>query len=245
MIPEFYRCPRKISREIRQLPRCLFFGQTGETLTDLLGKSPAAAIFSPDFSTGIVDRIPLDFACGPGSAEENQADERDERPRIRRAEHAPQGFDEDGAAPAPERRGHAVIRDYLRRLDERPGRLPDARRARRRALRRQGPQPPEAGGRLCQADRPQLAHRANDRRHRVDDVPDDRDRDRGAAARAEPDQAAEAALQRAAPRRQELPQHHRHRRPSASRRSRSTAACARSRAATSGRSPRPAASTGR
>ena len=42
-------------------------------------------------------------------------------PRSGGAEQAPQGFDEDGATPAPERRGHAVIRDYLRRLDERPG----------------------------------------------------------------------------------------------------------------------------
>ena len=41
-------------------------------------------------------------------------------PRSGGAEQAPQGFDEDGATPAPERRGHAVIRDYLRRLDERP-----------------------------------------------------------------------------------------------------------------------------
>jgi excinuclease ABC subunit C len=39
------------------------------------------------------------------------------------------GFDEDGAAAGPVRAGHAVIRDYLRRLDERPGvyRMLDAR----------------------------------------------------------------------------------------------------------------------
>jgi len=43
------------------------------------------------------------------------------RPLQDGSDPRPQGFDEDGAAPAPERRGHAVIRDYLRRLDARPG----------------------------------------------------------------------------------------------------------------------------
>ena len=46
--------------------------------------------------------------------------------------------------------------------------------------------------------------RADDQRNRVDDVPDDAHGNRGAAAGAEPDQAAQAALQRAAARRQIL-----------------------------------------
>ena len=39
------------------------------------------------------------------------------------------GFEEEGASPGPARAGHEVIRDYLRRLDERPGvyRMLDAR----------------------------------------------------------------------------------------------------------------------
>ena len=31
------------------------------------------------------------------------------------------GFDEEGAAKGPARSGHLVIRDYLRRLDDKPG----------------------------------------------------------------------------------------------------------------------------
>jgi excinuclease ABC subunit C len=41
-------------------------------------------------------------------------------PMTGKAETDRRGFDEEGAA-APARAGHAVIRDYLRRLDERPG----------------------------------------------------------------------------------------------------------------------------
>jgi hypothetical protein len=51
------------------------------------------------------------------------------------------------------------------------------------------------------------AHRPDDLRNRLDDVPDHAHGTRGAAAGTEPDQAAEAALQRAAARRQELPEH--------------------------------------
>ena len=57
------------------------------------------------------------------------------------------------------------------------------------------------------------AHRAHDRRDRHDRVRLDRDRDRGAAARSEPDQAAAAALQRAAARRQVVPLYPDHGRP--------------------------------
>ena len=45
----------------------------------------------------------------------------DDREPPASVSEAPRGFEEDGAARGPERRGHAVIRDYLRRLDERPG----------------------------------------------------------------------------------------------------------------------------
>ena len=76
-------------------------------------------------------------------------------------------------------------------------------------------------------------------RDRDDGVRLDRDRDRGAAARSQPDQAAAAALQRAAARRQVVPLHPDHRRPLRRRRSSSIAARARARATISARSPRP------
>ena len=56
-------------------------------------------------------------------------------------------------------------------------------------------------------------HRPDDRRDGRDGVRHHRDRDRGAAARGQPHQAAEAALQRAAARRQVAPLHPAHRRP--------------------------------
>ena len=70
-------------------------------------------------------------------------------------------------------------------------------------------------------------------------------RDRGAAARGEPDQAAAAALQRAPARRQVVPLHPDHRRPPCARRSPSIAARAAARATISGRSPRRARSAAR
>ena len=61
----------------------------------------------------------------PGRRGENQACGKTGRQEFGEG----RGFDEDGAAAGPVRAGHAVIRDYLRRLDERPGvyRMLDAR----------------------------------------------------------------------------------------------------------------------
>ena len=155
------------------------------------------------------------------------------------------GFEEDGARPAPARSGHLVIRDYIRRLDDKPGvyRMLDAKGevlyvGKARSLKK----------RVAAYAKPtghDSTHRANDRRDRVDDVRHHRHRDRGAAAREEPDQAAEAALQRAAARRQELPRTSRSPPTTRSRRSASTAAAQGARATTSAPSPRPAASTAR
>ena len=94
----------------------------------------------------------------------------------------------------------------------------------RRALRRQGEEHPQAHRRLCAADRLRHAHRAHDRGDRRDRIRLDRDRDRGAAARSQPDQAAAAALQRAAARRQVVSLHPDHRAIIGRRRSSSTAA---------------------
>ena len=84
---------------------------------------------------------------------------------------------------------------------------------------------------------------AHDRGDRVAGVRHHRDRDRGAAARSQPDQAAAAALQRAAARRQVVSLHPHHRRITGRRRSSSIAARARARAAITGRSPRSGRST--
>ena len=98
--------------------------------------------------------------------------------------------------------GRAVIARHAKHAPSSPGvyRMIDAQG--RRALRRQGEEHQEAGHRLYAADRLRPPHRAHDRGDRGDGVRLDRDRDRGAAARSQPDQAAAAALQRAAARRQ-------------------------------------------
>ena len=80
---------------------------------------------------------------------------------------------------------------------------------------------------------------------RGDGVRLDPDRDRGAAPRGEPHQAAPPALQRAPPRRQVVPLHPDHRRTTLPRRSSSIAARGAGRAPISGRSPRPARSAAR
>ena len=86
----------------------------------------------------------------------------------------------------------------------------------RGALCRQGPASEEARAELCAGRRSQQPHRADDRRHGEHGIRHHRDRDRGAAARGESDQAAEAALQRGAQGRQVLPLHpHRPRPPRA------------------------------
>ena len=84
------------------------------------------------------------------------------------------GFEEDGARPAAARSGHLVIRDYLRRLDDRPGvyRMLDAKgevlyvgKARSLKKRVLG---------LCQAAPAHPAHRPDDRRDPLDEVRDHR-----------------------------------------------------------------------
>ena len=91
-------------------------------------------------------------------------------------------------------------------------RLSHARCGGRGALCRQGQEHQEAVHVLHAADRPRHAHRAGDRRDRGGRVRHHGDRDRGAAARSQPDQAPAAALQRAAARRQVVSLHPDHRR---------------------------------
>ena len=112
--------------------------------------------------------------------------------------------DPDGGAAAQRPCPDPVLPEDPRRI---AGGLPHAERPIGSPLCRQGAQPAGAGVQLCAPLGALGADRADDPRDRVDDVPDDTDRDRGAAAGAEPDQAAQAALQRAVARRQVVPQH--------------------------------------
>ena len=152
-----------------------------------------------------------------------------------------------GSEPAGDRRGRAGGRARGRRRGDpalrqaragRARRLPHDRPEGRGALRRQGEEHPQAHHLLCAHGRPHGAHHAHDRRDRDDRVRLDRDRDRGAAARGEPDQAAAPALQRADARRQVVPLHPDHGgRDAADDRQASRRAHA-SPASTTGRSPR-------
>jgi hypothetical protein len=91
----------------------------------------------------------------------------------------------------------------LRQAPAQPaGRLPDDQRGRRRSLCRQGAQPEEAGDQLRARPRSFQPHHADDRADDEHGVRHHPHRDRSAAARGQPDQAAEAALQRADARRQ-------------------------------------------
>ena len=85
-----------------------------------------------------------------------------------------------------------------------PGRLSHARCEGRRALCRQGAQPEEARRRLHPAGPPARAAAADGERDRLDGDRHHPHRGRGAAARGQPHQAAEAALQHRAARRQVL-----------------------------------------
>ncbi len=116
------------------------------------------------------------------------------------------------AGAGPLAAGRAVIARYAKLAPESARRLPHDRRPRRGALCRQGQEHQQAHPRLYPADRLRHPHRAHDRRHRGARVRVDRDRDRGAAARGQPDQAAAAALQRAAARRQVVSLYPDHRR---------------------------------
>ena len=114
----------------------------------------------------------------------------------------------EAAGPLGGRSRGAVAPRQARAVGAR--RLSHARCRRRGALRRQGEEHQEADHVLHAADRPRHAHRAGDRGDRGGGVRHHRDRDRGAAARSQPDQAPAAALQRAAARRQVVSLHHHH-----------------------------------
>ena len=86
-------------------------------------------------------------------------------------------------------------------------RLSDDRRRGRGALCRKGALDQEAHRRLYDARAPVDAHRPDGGADPLDGVRHHRDRSRGAAARGQSDQAAQAPLQRGAARRQELPVH--------------------------------------
>ena len=159
---------------------------------------------------------------------------------------------DDGALetiPPSERKGESeggveVIRAALATMPNAPGvyRMLDARATRsmsaRRAISR------SASPSTC--DRPHVEPPpAHGRRHARDGDRHDPHRGRGAAARDQPDQAAEAALQRAAARRQVVPVHPDHRPARVLRAWPSTAARATSTASISGPSPRRARSTRR
>src|SRR5581483_4121020 len=117
------------------------------------------------------------------------------------------------AAGYADKRASGTRREPAEAASGEAGRLPFPRRARRRALRREGEVAAPAralvlpGGLERHAARDPSDGRAR-REHR-----DDRDvvRGRGAASRAEPRQASPAAVQRAATRRQVVPVHRRHR----------------------------------
>ena len=140
------------------------------------------------------------------------------------------------------RRGHP---DAGQAPAQRARRLPHDERGRRRALCRQGAQPEEARHQLRAGPLPLQPHRPHGARDGDDGVRHHPHRDRGAAARSQPDQAAAAALQRAAARRQVVSLHPASpattRRPASS----SIAARARARATISAPSPRPARSAAR
>ena len=96
---------------------------------------------------------------------------------------------------------------------ERARRLPHDRCQGRGALHRQGEVAEGARRLLCARPGPFEPPRPHDRRHRLDGVRHHRDRNRGAAPRSEPHQAAAAALQRAPAGRQVAALHPAHRRP--------------------------------
>ena len=137
------------------------------------------------------------------------ADEDDEA----RLPEVPEEADESGGRrpargrPCRDRTRGAARPDLARRLSH-------AERGQRRALCRQGEKCPQAAFLLCAGQRAAAgAHPAHDRGHRDGRDHLDLDRNRGAAARGQSDQAVAAALQRAAARRQVVSLYPDHRRP--------------------------------
>ncbi len=92
---------------------------------------------------------------------------------------------EEGMGEGP---GPHVIRAHLKTLPNRAGvyRMFDAKGDVH--LCRQGAQPEEPGGELCEARRPHQSHRGDDRAHRQYGIRDHRDGSGGAAARGQSDQ---------------------------------------------------------
>ena len=105
--------------------------------------------------------------------------------------------------------GHRVHRALREDFGRKPGRLQDAWRKGRGPLRRKGAKSPGARAELREPHRTQHAHCPHGGGHDIDDVLDHADRNRGIAAGAEPDQAAQAPFQRPAEGRQELSEHSR------------------------------------
>ena len=121
-------------------------------------------------------------------------------------------LDEPPAEPAQPRARRRGDQGILAPRAARARRLPHDRRRGRGALCRQGALDQEAHRRLYDAGAPADPHRADGRPDPLDGVRHHRIGSRGAAARGQSHQAAEAALQRGAARRQELSLHpHLHR----------------------------------
>jgi hypothetical protein len=143
-------------------------------------------------------------------------DRPDDRPRWRRA---PRMAGTRGPTPRKAQmtddrahQGAEVIRNFVKTLPTSPGVYRMFDEAGEVDLCRQGAQPQGARHQLHAPRRPRHPHPRMIAATRNDGVRPHRDRGRGPAARGQPHQAAETALQRAAARRQELPLHpHRHR----------------------------------
>ena len=184
-------------------------------------------------------RIPIFRPCLPPGRRPESQHRAGPRPRRRRGRGGSSlpSIDEDAPAAALAG-GVAAIQRFAKLAPAGARRLPHDRREGRGALRRQGEEHPQAHLVLCAPGRPHGAHHAHDRRDRDDRVRLDHDRDRGAAARGEPDQAAAPALQRADARRQVVPLHPDHGGRDAADDRQASRRAQRSRASTTGRSPR-------
>ena len=141
----------------------------------------------------------------------------DRRPRTRTTRRGCRRLAEEAietVAEGPLAVGHAAIENAVQARADLARRLPHAERGQRRALCRQGQKRPQAAVLLCAGQRAAAgAHPAHDRGDRGGRDHLDLDRNRGAVARGQSDQAAAAALQRATARRQVVSLYPDHRRP--------------------------------
>ena len=145
------------------------------------------------------------FPPGEAPAAEARAEaalERELAPGCRAPRHQPRRSARRAGTARARRRGDQGI---LAPRAARARRLPDDRRRGRGALCRQGALDQEAHRRLYGARAPAEPHRPHGRPDALDGVRHHRIGRRGAAARGQSHQAAEAPLQRDAARRQELP----------------------------------------